>query len=646
MVPARSDRSAKDGLSYQTSQERQVREGGIHDRASSSESGRRDAVDGRVSVDPREAMFVLRGISVSGEVERQRATQERGSPRFTKRHCFDLLLLPGWAPSALCKGTIAELELVMIHRSTLTAFSCSLHASALANALLDNVYACLVTPTSLSADLEQSSSSHLREIIGRWLHYRTTYAETQQVELRIGIPGSPPVQMAPFVGHRRGLSTEKGHTRREMREDSDKVLSNSRALDYAPRLEDPHRDCLPNGDASDSGRQETHDKHGDRSGGGDRCERSQKGTGERPGRRISNTTTLLQAGKRNERFVFRRIIPVPVRELSAGDRPNEEIKEEGHRRRKRYQGSSIRYPMVVCVYEAFFTSPTTGRILRELRIHAREEGMTRYRAREASTRLPWHESCAGIEGGRLCRLVQEGSSLTITRREGDSVEHVTLQVSVPSLPSEYRRIRDDPQSFANVRKAQRTVDRNKLKDTHGIPTAALRGRDEPMQTHTGNRGVGILLTRPTKSKESCLTEKVYEGWHSITGMRLHVLCYQETPLSSGEDESEAGGGRCRRRAQPAGRGGARALPRGATLRILLCDPQSGVRHEVRLCADKLREDSLLETGGIIDNALLDPGRRPTLAKAIVRYLRLVFDEDGQYNVILATPAEWARPCHR
>lgn len=139
--------------------------------------------------------------------------------------------------------------------------------------------------------------------------------------------------------------------------------------------------------------------------------------------------------------------------------------------------------------------------------------------------------------------------------------------------------------------------------------------------------------------------KIYAGWHRITGIRLHVQCFQEINLRmethgdphAGNVDSTMACSKWR----PAGRGGVSGFPPSASLRFLLCDPRNGHRTGVNVSVEDVCRN-LTTDDGIVDAELLDPGRRPALAKAIAKNLRLVFEADGGYGVILPLPASWTQ----
>lgn len=145
-------------------------------------------------------------------------------------------------------------------------------------------------------------------------------------------------------------------------------------------------------------------------------------------------------------------------------------------------------------------------------------------------------------------------------------------------------------------------------------------------------------------------EKVYDGWHCITGMRLHVQCFQDECYAAEHNlddsvpfdntDGRVDGGREPARKRIAGRGGdAFSFPRASYLQFVVCDPCGGRRSVARVSVDDVRRN-LSDDGGIVETGLLEAGRRPALAKAIAHKLRLVFQADGGYSVVLPLPLGW------
>lgn len=127
--------------------------------------------------------------------------------------------------------------------------------------------------------------------------------------------------------------------------------------------------------------------------------------------------------------------------------------------------------------------------------------------------------------------------------------------------------------------------------------------------------------------------RVYSGWHRVTGIRLHVQCFQGSNGNAVDLADIAAG------STPAGRGGGIGLPRDASLQFLVCDPSTGQRTGVKVSVDEIRKNLSVD-GGIVEAGLLDAGRRPALAKAVAEKLRLVFEAGGGYRVVLPLPAKW------
>ena len=193
--------------------------------------------------------------------------------------------------------------------------------------------------------------------------------------------------------------------------------------------------------------------------------------------------------------------------------------------------------------------------------------------------------------------------------------------------------------------AARAIGSQQLRDKSRSSVDCLDSRTPHLLGAGGQRGAALTVHRAHHRADR--TGRLYGGWHQITGIRLHVQCFQERQgrVNSGIEEAPDDGRASDNTPErtPAGRGGAIGIPSPATLRFLVCDPRSGYRTEVSVSADDVRRN-LSADGGIVETGLLEAGRRPALAKAIAQKLRLVFDADGGYRVVLPLPVEWNRQC--
>lgn len=174
------------------------------------------------------------------------------------------------------------------------------------------------------------------------------------------------------------------------------------------------------------------------------------------------------------------------------------------------------------------------------------------------------------------------------------------------------------------------------------PTHAPDSLTPDLLEREGGRGEALQGAEPNVDE----TATLYSGWHRITGIRLHVQCFQEEHCTrKGLDRTltahDIDGLVDPSRRRLLGRGGATSLPCSASLRFLVCDPNTGYRTGVKVTVSDLCRN-LSADGGIVEAGLLDAGRRPVLAKAIAQNLRLVFEVGGGYSVVLPLPAKWNR----
>ena len=143
--------------------------------------------------------------------------------------------------------------------------------------------------------------------------------------------------------------------------------------------------------------------------------------------------------------------------------------------------------------------------------------------------------------------------------------------------------------------------------------------------------------------------KIFDDWLCITGIRLHVLCFHEEIIISREmgvttrstDINRTHVDGSSNSWDLGERGESASLPRGSCLRFVACEPVTGRRTGVELLVDDFCANSS-SLGGVVEADLLLAERRPALAKAVALKLRLVFEADGSYKMILPLPKDWKR----
>lgn len=630
--------------------------GGMKGIPVSSPTNRGDWVP-RLTVDERKPLVTLRGVAVAS-LETPGRGEGEGSdgPLTASKTYFDAMLLlrcpePGSSTDPARKQTPA-IELVATHRQTMTAFSFPVSAAALVKELDAMVASCLTAPTALSTELELSTSNTvLGRLAGHWLQYFPCNAQGGRgPTLTLNLPRSrtEPVVAEPYVSLRYAENKRAPYGTRRLAEAKGAPI----AAGVGPTTSMARR--------APSSREKSRAARGSTPGGRPRSARK--------------SIVTLKVETRNERMVFRRSLPVPRwGDLVGPGRRDEEVK-----------GLEPKV-LAVSVYEAF-TVGSTGRIERHLRFCARDESIRP--VVEASAAVPWVGTCEGIEGGKLWRVVAQG--LSVERARDNMGKCVGMRLKVATEDESEERVvshhAEQPvrrESIPLTTLLSIKAEGEKNGGRHGTddssePSAAavvVRGSEKKFGVEhsviiererassgrasdkTGDanschhlrddaQAADAAVAVDPRKQQVCLvwartdqTTKVYSGWHRVTGIRLHVQCFQHSNGSAGGHGGNA------TRTTPAARGGVIGLPRDASLQFLLCDPSTGQRTGVRVSVDDICRNLSIE-GGIVEAGLLDAGRRPAMAKAIAEKLRLVFDADGGYRVVLPLPAEWCRACRK
>lgn len=637
--------------------------GHMEDTTRSSYGGQ-DDWGSRMTLDQRKPLFSLRHVKAT--MEKTSSNADRGNAY------FDLLVLPPHPDATNCLRTgtrrqKASVEFVATHRQTMAVFNFFVPAKAFVEEFDALVAAHLTAPTALTTELDLPvSDTVLADLARKWLQYSPGSSQHGHgPTLSISFPGTKPTVTEPYVGLRgycktRLFDSAKTELRRPVGINEDITTTEAGPESF-----------LQGGGASD----------------GSQGSRISRGSmhGETRRRTMRKSVTTLQVETRNERMVFRCRLAVPRSENL--DEPQKDD-APGRKVGPNQGGSKELTPKVIAisVYETF-TAGSDGKIERHLRFCARDE--TVRPAIETATTIPWVGTCEGVEGGKLRRVVTNGLSLRCTHDgEGKCVgmrlsvsaegkdeglvipHHVTepeRRTSAPlpgTLSLKEDRNRDDssktmraatrepgipeanlPRTASFALTGTETVNAVNRREPQGEVVAPVDGQDSltpNLVERGGGRGASLQGTEPNIN----LPVTLYSGWHRITGVRLHVQCFQEEErtkegLDLTLNTHDSNGLADTTRWRPLGRGGATSLPCSASLRFLVCDPTNGYRTGVKVnVCDFCR--NLSADGGIVEAGLLDAGRRPALAKAIAQNLRLAFEVGGGYSVVLPLPAKWNR----
>lgn len=655
-------------------------------RTTPSSLTRRDDGVSRLTFDERKPLCALR--RVAAEILDTPSTGEGGRSDAPFPACdvyFDVMLLLGHPESEKSakpnrRRRTPAVELVATHRQTMTAFNFSVPAASLVKELDALVAACLTAPTALSTELELSTSSTaaLGGLAAKWLQYTTADSPSGQgPTLVLNLARTKPVVTEPYVSFR--CSGGEGATNRVPHEAYDEATTTEAGPSSPIGGGEPHR------------RHRSRETRRSMSGSGPRGTRKSIATlrvdtrNERmvfrrslavprsgylaePARKegfeelepkvlsvsVYEAFTVGSAGRieRHLRFCARDESVRPVVE-AATTIPwvgTSEGIEGGRLWRVVTQGLSFE-----CARDK--TGKCVGMWLNVATEDKSEERIVSHHAAEAGrqrtsppTSLLSPKGDNGEEDGRAKTepKVTSGNRHGAGKSKSETEATAMPRNSETKLEQEHSGIEHDQTSSrsalgkigdANVLhpleddiKAAAVVGSQEQKIGFGSPIDVVHNR-VPDRPANGRRDVGLYL-HGARTRTDQVT-KVYSGWHRVTGIRLHIQCFQESKGSAGGVADVAA------RATPAGRGGAVGLPRDATLRFLVCDPSNGRRTGINVSVDEVCRNLSVD-GGIVEARLLDAGRRSALARAIAEKLRLVFEAGGGYTVVLPLPATWSR----
>lgn len=568
-----------------------------------------DGDEERLLIDERKPMFALLSIPVRTASSHAKVGNSHGSHCKTYSHLFDLLLLPAEGVLFGKAKSSIYLEFLLIHRATMAAFRCDVRISAIIEATSDLALASLATPTSLASELRLPASS-LCDLVGGWLTYSTSDGGWTVGDLTISIPGTNTVHVGPYNGLRGARTRTLGG----------RITGRPRIRQRTPQAAQRAPRKRGNGNKRESGATpETHSKQGNVT-----CEMA---TSDQQQASIAT----LAVETRNERMLFSCKLPIPLLHASVEPRSQLFAGNPG-------QADVEMHELTISVFEVF-TTGEDNRVERFLKLYARDETVRPYL--EVTARVAWTGDCTGLEGGAVWRHVTEGLRFERARNDRGNITALLLDVAGPEDVAS-ARLGDGPCSPGAHAK------RSMCDESPRQPVAAFDApRTDGVNTE---RRLSYIVSAALESDRSVSkstpckpprsnSAKIYEGWHRITGVRLHVLCFHVEAL--GLSNSNDAGSHGTNWTPPAGRGGAIGLPCGASLRFIVCDPRDGYKCEMWLSVDDLHGNSSLNHG-IVDAELLREGRRPALAKAVANKLRLVFGENGRYRVTLPLAAGRAR----
>lgn len=597
----------------------------------------------RISVDEREPLFSLELVSAQCETPPaglENITDE--SSTTAGKTLFDILLLPPQEAKTYPekRRSIPAIELVATHRQTMAVFRFSVPAKPFAAEFRGVLSACLAAPTALRTELELPASAALRDMAGMWLQYSPAVCRNgRRAALTFSFPSLEPVTAEPYVGLRGETYQREG-----IRKQSEAECTGS-AAQWRRRSSIHVRENVEA--AAVAG---TSQKGRPQNARGNKCE------GEA-------TTLQAKVTDRNERMVLRRSLAIPqLDELELQQKNNSAGGEHGRGMVEEEATEPASKILVLSVFEVFSTGPD-GRVARHLKLCARDEAVRP--AAETATVIPWVGTCEGVEGGALWRVITQGLGFRCIRdKKGKSIG-ICLQMLPQRDVEESDRLctpKPGPDKTEKRSPMPAEVDASITSEGKGGEDAASLGDSSPKHvTPTMSPGFGEDKAAPTSCCDTpqaglqigaaldsepprIARTKIYDGWHRVTGIRLHVQCLQEESRTTFEAAGMANTRNAdllEKSRRPAGRGGTVSFPRASTLRFRLCDPRTGRRSEVQLSVeDALR--NLSTRGGIVEARLLDAGRRPALAKSIAQQLQLVFDATGSYRVVLPLPSGWNR----
>lgn len=545
-----------------------------------------------VRVDQSKPMFVL--PSVVARVTPSLVGNTCNLPNSTGKEFFDLILLPSEKRSPGRKPMDA-LEVVFTHCETMSSFRFTVSVSNVVKAVSGLAHACLAVPASLSTERTLPASS-LRELVGEWLCYSYSGRDGGLGRLAFTIPGSKPVYTYPYSGL---CSAQPGH----LLGSTNFSTPRQRVVNGAITISSFAHDTWQG--ASNEPVAETLKRNGSRA-------IEQRRTADavpRPVPAQQGSVSPLAIETRNERMVFLRKLAVPP--LQKSDGRSQEL--------------------MISIYEAFATGEAR-RVVRSLTFCARDE--TVRPAFEASASIPWTGNSAGIEGGAVWQIATKGLRFQRLRDERGTAVGMKLDISMPhgvesSKPGKRCVIAgEETKDISCYRKSVKFAPSECTQ--HKVVLEGSRA----CITAVGNRTLASVFQRAQHSAQAVEASKIYDGWHSVTGVRLHVQCFQQQGCDAQSMDSSDW-------QRPAGRGGVSSLPQSASLRFLVCDPHGGQRSEIQISTDDLYRNSSLH-GGILPENLLHGGRRMELAREMAYRLNLMFDPDGGYHLTLALPTTWIR----
>lgn len=556
-----------------------------------------------VQVDQRKPMFALPSVAVRTTP----SSMEHGCnlPSSMRKEFFDLLLLPSEA-NLPARKTMNALEFVLTHCQAMISFRFTISISTLVKAVSGLARACLTVPASLSTE-RVSPASGLRKLVGEWLCFSLSGWDGALGRLTITIPGADPVHTYPYSGlcgviSGHVLGSDKLSTPRQRVEAGANVAPTSNTRDIQQRAsDDVVAEKLSRSDSRAIEQRMTSDD-----------------AVPRPVQTQLASVAALAVETRNERMVFFRKITVPPLQESGG---------------RHGPASVVSQDLMISVYEAFATGED-GRVVRSLKFCARDE--TVRPALEARASIPWVGSSAGVEGGAVWQIATQSLRFQRLRSERGTVIGMKLETLVPhGVGSSKRGNRSFLKGGEEAKGAtcsRKSVEfaPSECKTQHKIELEGSRA----CITAVGNHALTSNFQGAQQAALAAGSIKIYDDWHSVSGVRLHVQCFQQHEC----DTQNINGSEWQR---PAGRGGVSSLPRAASLRFLVRNPRGGQQSETQISTDDIYRSSSLH-GGILPDDLLNAGRRPALAREIAKKFRLVFEPDGGYHVTMPLPTVWVR----
>lgn len=642
----------------------------------------------RLTLDERKPIFSLRRVAVAclRTPAQQGEGEGSGEARSVSNTYFDVMLLlrnvQSGSSRAPTQRQTPAIELVATHRPTLTAFTFSVSANSLAKALDGTVAACLNAPAALSTELQLSASNTvLRGLVAKWLQYSPGNGPRGLgPTLTLNLSLTKPIAAEPYVSLRCSGGKESIYRMRRA-----KAQDASHATEAGPSIS--VEEC-----ATDR-RVRSRETRESAPGSGSRGTRKSIATLQVETRNERMVLRRNLAVPRVRGFVESvrkegrapelepQVLAVSVYEAFT---TGSEGKIERHLR------FCARDESVRPVVEAVTTIPwvgtcegiESGRLWRVV-----TQGLSVECARDNMGKIVGMSLEVATEDGSEDRAVsrhavqpgpRESSPHTsLCPPEEGSVENGRTATDPKAASGEWEGNDNSNKEEASavspiseertnqehaVISREQTPSGTTLDEIDGVITPSRLQYDEkPVDAVDGTHerqgrvvcsvdDVFRHMPGPPKGREAtglvphgagtCSDQiaNVYSGWHRVTGIRLHVQCFQARNHDGAGDLADIA-----TRVKPAGRGGAIEFPRDASLHFLLCDPSTGHRTGVKVSVEDVCRNLSID-GGTVEAGLLDAGRRPALAKAIAEKLRLVFEAGGGYRAVLPLPAEWSRAC--